>query len=153
MFQVRDWLFISGFPAASNKKLLANNAIDSMLQLYEPFTIRGVQTLYLNVTDGYPISQEILAEGIAFIRKQQAKGKRVLVTCGAGVSRSVTFSVAALKEVEDLSLEEAYLSIREHHTQALPDHIHWDSLREYYGEGPEFWEVWKHIVLDGDDED
>lgn len=151
MFQIRDWLFISGFPAASNPKEVQKHRINAMLQLFEAFKSPGVETLYLNVLDGYPLPPEVIRRGVDFVRKQHSKDKRILITCGAGVSRSVTFTVAILKEIEGLSLEEAYLSIRQHHQEALPDHIHWDSLREYFGEGPEFWQIWQTLILDDDD--
>jgi protein-tyrosine phosphatase len=151
MFQIRDWLFISGYPVASNRSVVKKHNIQAMLQLFEGFKSPGVETLFVGVVDGQPLTSENIREGVAYVRKQHKKGKRILVTCGAGVSRSVTFSVAALKEIEGLTLEEAYLSIRERHKEALPDHIHWDSLREYYGEGKEFWEIWQSVILDDDD--
>ena len=122
-----------------------------MLQLFEPIKMVGVDTLYLRVEDGVNISSETLKQGVDFVLKQHKKGKRVLITCGAGVSRSVTFATAVLKEVEGLSLEAAYRDIRAHHKQALPDHIHWDSLRKHYGEGTEFWQIWQSVMLEDED--
>jgi protein-tyrosine phosphatase len=152
MFRIRDWLYISGFPIASNKATVKKHNIDSMLQLFEPIKMSGVETLFIPVEDGLPISQKHIQEGVSFVLKQHKKGKRILITCGAGISRSVTFATAVLKEVEGLTLEAAYRDIRKYHKQALPDHIHWDSMRKYYGEDTEFWEIWQSIMLE-DDED
>ncbi|MDQ7026993.1 MAG: dual specificity protein phosphatase [Anaerolineae bacterium] len=152
MFQIRDWLYVSGFPIASDKATVKKYDIDAMLQLFQPIKMQGVESLYLKVEDGHAISMETIQEGIGFVLKQHKKGRRILVSCGAGVSRSVTFATAALKEVEGISLEEAYRSVHSRHKEALPDHIHWESMREYYGEGIEFWEIWQSIMLDDNDE-
>lgn len=124
-----------------------------MLQLFQPIKMAGVESLYIKVEDGHAISMETIQEGVEFVLKQRKKGKRVLISCGAGISRSVTFTTAVLKEVEGLSLEQAYRSVRSHHKEALPDHVHWDSMREYYDEGDEFWQIWQSIMLEDDDDD
>jgi protein-tyrosine phosphatase len=152
MFRIRDWLYVSGYPVASNKATVKKHDINSMLQLFEPIKMAGVESLYLHVEDGHPISHDHIKDGVGFVLKQHKKGKRVLITCGAGISRSVTFATAVLREVEGISLEAAYRDIRKRHQQALPDHIHWNSLREYYGEKTEFWEIWQSIMLEDDEE-
>ena len=152
MFRIRDWLYVSGYPNASNKATVKKHNIDAMLQLFEPIKMAGVDALYIRVEDGIAISADAIQEGVNFVLKQHKKGKRVLITCRAGISRSVTFATAVLKAVEGLSLEAAYRDIRTHHKQALPDHVHWDSLRTYYGEGTEFWQIWQSIMLDEDEE-
>jgi predicted protein tyrosine phosphatase len=151
MFRIRDWLYVSGFPIASNKATVKKHNINAMLQLFEPIKMAGVETLYLRVEDGINISPETIKQGVEFVLKQHKKGKKILITCGAGVSRSVTFATAVLKEVEGLSLEAAYRDIRTHHKQALPDHLHWDALRAYYGEGTEFWQIWQSVMLEDDE--
>jgi len=151
MFRIRDWLYVSGFPIASDKATVKKHNINAMLQLFEPIKMAGVETLFLRVEDGFTVAPETIQQGVEFVLKQHKKGKKVLITCGAGVSRSVTFATAVLKEVEGLSLEAAYLDIRTHHKQALPDHLHWDALRAYYGEGTEFWKIWQSVMLEDDE--
>jgi predicted protein tyrosine phosphatase len=57
-----------------------------------------------------------------------------LIACGAGISRSVAFAVAVLKEEEDLSLREALRQVRAKHPGAMPHPALLKSLSEYYGE-------------------
>jgi hypothetical protein len=57
-------------------------------------------------------------------------------------------ATAALHTLEGLPLRAAYRSVREQHPDALPDHVHWDSLREYVGDAPPLWEIWQEIILD-----
>ena len=150
MFKVRDWLFISGFPSASSPQLVKGQGIEAMLQLFEPIKIEGITSLYLDVQDGYEITPQQIRNGVDFVRANHEKGKKILVTCGAGISRSVTFSIASLKEIEGLSLPDAYKAVRQHHPEAMPDHIHWKSISDYYGESGDFWEICGEIML-GDD--
>jgi protein-tyrosine phosphatase len=150
MFKIRDWLFISGFPSASSPNLVKAEGIGAMLQLFEAIEMRGVDTLFVEVQDGHEITPQQIRKGVDFVRLHHDKGKKVLVTCGAGISRSVTFSIACLKEIEGLSLPDAYKSIRQHHPEAMPDHIHWKSVADFYEEKGDFWEIWGDIMLEDD---
>ncbi|ERT05518.1 dual specificity phosphatase, catalytic domain protein [Lyngbya aestuarii BL J] len=57
-----------------------------------------------------------------------------MIACGAGISRSVAFAVAALKEIEDLSLLAALQIVKKYHFESLPHPALWKSLCAYYGE-------------------
>jgi predicted protein tyrosine phosphatase len=148
MYRIRNWLWVSGYPLASDAGVIARQQINAMLQLYKPFEMAGVESLYLQMMDGHPVSDATLQKAFAFIKEQHHAGRTLLITCGAGVSRSVTMATAALHLLEERSLRSAYRSIRKQHPDALPDHIHWDSLRHYVGDGPPLWEIWQEIVLD-----
>ena len=150
MFQIRDWLCISGYPEASTAKVVKAQGIEAMLQLFEAFDMDGVETHFIPVNDGIAMSKSMIQEGIEFIHKQRDAGRQLLMSCGAGISRSVTFSIIALKEMEGLSMEEAYRAIHEIHPKALPDHVHWQAVAEFYGEADDFWRIWGSMML-GDD--
>ena len=107
MQQVRPWLFVGRYSETLNRDLLERSKIRSMLLLAAPVEHSGITTLYLPVEDGVPVRTEALANGVAFVRSEYAQGNRVLVACGAGISRAVTFTTAALKEEEGLSLLQA----------------------------------------------
>lgn len=147
MYQIRDWLCISGYPEASSLTIVKAAGIGAMLQLFEPFELEGVETHYIPVIDGQPITKGMIRDGMAFIRQQMDAKKKLLITCGAGISRSVMFSVIALKEIEGLSMDEAYRTIYALHPKALPDHVHWQSVAEYYNETDDFWKIWGNLML------
>lgn len=147
MFQIRDWLCISGYSIASSPKIMKAEGIEAMLQLFEGFEMRGVETHFIPVSDGLPITKAMIQEGTDFIRKQRVEERKLLVTCGAGISRSVTFSIIALKEIEGLSMGEAYRAIRAIHEKALPDHVHWKDVADFYGENGDFWKIWGNLML------
>ena len=69
-----------------------------------------------------------------FVITEKQQNRNVLIACGAGISRSAAFAVAALKEVEQLSLLDAFRVVRQHHPQALPHPAIWESLCTYYQE-------------------
>lgn len=150
MFEIRDWLCVSGYPEASSASIVKAEGIEAMLQLFEEFSIEDVESHFIPVIDGAPMTKGMIQEGIEFIHKQRDAGRKLLVTCGAGISRSVTFSIIALKEIEGLSMEDAYRIIHAVHPKALPDHVHWQAVAEYYGEANDFWRIWGSITL-GDD--
>jgi protein-tyrosine phosphatase len=57
---------------------------------------------------------------VDYVLAQRAAGKAVLVACGAGISRSTSFAIAALKEAEGLTLLGAAREVRRLHPAGLP---------------------------------
>jgi hypothetical protein len=72
-----------------------------------------------------------------------AVGKSVLVACGAGVSRSVTFAVAVLRTEEGLSLLDAYREVAGARAEPRPHPALLKSLCDCYGETASFAEMIK----------
>ena len=134
MNRIRPWLYIGKYRETRNLSLLSRVKIDAALQLAELVEQPGIETLYLAVDDGVALSTELLQQGIAFIIANKDQGKRVLVSCGAGISRSTSFALAALKEVEELDLLEALQEVKRRHPDAMPHPALWQSLCEYYDE-------------------
>lgn len=151
LFKVRDWLYISDFATATSATIVKDAGIQAMLQLFQAFEMAGIETLYLDVPDGLSLRRDLIERGIAFIQEQQAKKHRLLITCGAGISRSVMFAIIALREIEGVSLKEAYYQIYGGHPKAMPDHIHWQAVAQYYDEVSDFWAIWGDITLRDED--
>jgi protein-tyrosine phosphatase len=105
-----------------------------MLELAEVVEQPGIESLALPIKDGEPIAPATFAQGLAFVQQQQQAGRVVLVACAAGISRSTTFAIAALKEAEQLSLLEAATIVRQLHPRGLPHSTLWSSLCAYYQE-------------------
>lgn len=143
-YSIRDWLSIGAYRDCINLGLLKRQEIGAILQLADTVNSPNVVTKMLLIDDGVLVNMETLAEGITFIRTQKAEGKRVLVACGAGISRSTTFALGALKEEEDGTILDNFLKIREHHPNALPHIRLWHSLNTYYGERIPYDQVWQH---------
>lgn len=133
MYQIRDWLYIGKYADTANIDLLRRQNIGAMLQLAAPVNIPGIERLYLAVDDGIPIALETLQRGVEYIRAQKAAGRVVLSACGAGISRSTTFALAALHEEEQIDLYAAFADICERHPTAMPHPALWASLCSRYG--------------------
>lgn len=124
-----------------NLSLLQRHNIGAMLQLAELVEQPGIDSLYLPVEDGEPLPLDLLRQGVDFIKTHYESGHRVLVACGASISRSATFAVAALKEIEPLGLLEALRTVKQAHPQAMPHMALWESLCAYYQEDVSFWDT------------
>jgi len=146
MYQVRDWLFISGSTEAADTALLKQHKIQALLSLHVKIAAGGVEVLFLPVQEGVPLTAVVIQQGVAFVQAAHAKKRQVLVACGMGVSRSVTFTTAALHVIENIPLHDAFLSIQAKHAKALPDHVHWDSLLAVYGPDWDYWTLWRQAM-------
>jgi len=142
MWQITDNLYVGRYRDTVNLTLLQAYNIDAMLQLAERIEQPGIEVLYLDVEDGEPLPAEKLRQGVAFVRDQLAAGRRVLIACGAGISRSVTFATAVLREEGGISLLDAFHDIHSIHPDALPHYKLWHSLCEYYHENAPFERLW-----------
>jgi protein-tyrosine phosphatase len=142
MWQIIDNLYVGRYRDTVNLTLLQAHNINAMLQLADRVEQPGIEVLYLEVEDGESLPAEKLRQGVAFVRDQLAAGRRVLIACGAGISRSVTFAIAVLHEEGGISLLDAFHDIHSIHPDALPHYKLWHSLCEYYHENAPFERLW-----------
>lgn len=145
MNQIRPWLLIGNYRDSRDLSLLQRYEIGAMLHLADIVNQPSIETLCMVIEDGIPVDPVTLRRGVDFIRLCKADGLRVLVACGAGISRSVTFAIAALKEEEQLTLVEAFAEILRHHPEAQPHSSLWESLRAYYQETVSYVDMWEEI--------
>jgi protein-tyrosine phosphatase len=141
MDEIRPWLYIGRYRDTLDKDYLDSNFIKAMLQLADPVKQQGINSLFLPVEDMRPTSPALIKQGVDFILEEKGKGHKILVACGAGINRSTVFCMAALKEVEGLSLLEAYKEIKRNHYDSLPNEPVWESFCEYYNEETPYLDV------------
>lgn len=134
MYFIRDWLYIGKYAQTRRLNLLNQVGITSMLQLADYVPQPHIETLFLDVKDGEATPHVLFKRGITFIREQKAQGQTVLVACGAGISRSSTFALAALMEEENRSIFDAYKEIYLRHHRAEPHFELIRSLASYHGQ-------------------
>ena len=134
MHKIRPWLYIGKYRETIDINILIAYRISAMLQLADKVEQIGIASLYIPVDDGEPLPVDQLRQGVDFVRAQKAAGKTVLVACGAGISRSVMFTMAVLKEEEGLTLVDALRDIQQVHPDALPHDKLVYSVCQYYGE-------------------
>jgi protein-tyrosine phosphatase len=141
--RIRPWLYVGKYRDTLDGKRLVEAGIQAVLQLAAPFEYPGLDVLYLPVDDGVPIDPMLFERGIAFIRAH-CPDRPLLIACGAGVSRSVSFAIVALRELEQRSLLEAYEIVKTCHPDAMPHPTLWNSLCEHYGEEVPFVELLRY---------
>jgi hypothetical protein len=146
MYPIRPWLYVGKFRETLDYSLLYRNHIGAMLQLAESVQQPGISSLYVPVEDGESLSFDKLGKGVEFVRLEKARGKNVLIACGAGISRGVSFAIASLKEEENLSLLDAFRQIQAEHPQARPHLELWKSLCDYYSEEVPYKSILKLIL-------
>lgn len=153
MYAIRDWLYVGKYTETRSRALLRIEGITAMLQLAEEAIQPDMASLYVPMVDGLPAPFEVFDTGLAFIRAQKAAGQRILVACGAGISRSVTLTMAALMEHEHLELFDAYRAVLEHHPDAFPHFELVISLAAYHGQTldtqtvmHELWEIQAQVA-------
>jgi hypothetical protein len=130
--KIRDWLYIGDYHDAQDYETLAKNKIGAVLELAGPVNHPGIVSQYIWVQDAMPLPENKLRRGLEFILENKDRG--VFVGCAAGVSRSATFCIAALVEVEGLSLKTAYDEVKKARQVINPHFTLWASLRNYYRE-------------------
>jgi hypothetical protein len=134
MDAIRPWLYVGKYRETLDVDLLATKKIDAMLLLAQDVTHPGITSIYLPVEDGVPLPDHLLRRGLDFVLSAKQRGQTVLIACGAGMSRSVAYAVAALKETEALSLLQAIQTVKKHHPGSLLHPALWKSLCIYYDE-------------------
>ena len=143
MYAIRPWLLVGKLRDTLHADVLRGQGVGAMLQLCRAVPQPGIEALFLDVEDGEALPEGALARGVSFVREQKADGRNVLVACGAGISRSVTFAVASLHEEEGLGLLDTYRQVRLVHTDARPHPVLWRCLCEHCGEDVPFVDLFR----------
>jgi hypothetical protein len=131
---IRPWLHIGGFKDAQDREQLISKGICAVLTLHGPVDHDGIETLHMPIADGVMLKPSTISKGVEFLLDHKERDHGVMTACFFGTSRSVTFAVAALKEAENLQLEEALHEVVALHPEASPHQKLWATIVKYYGE-------------------
>ncbi len=132
MNQIRPWLYIGKYRDTTHLPLLQFHRIGAMLLFAELVEHPGIVSLFIDQEDGQPTPYRHFHKGLNFIRSNKEEGRNVLVACGAGISRSATFTIAALSSIEQISLKEAYMEVKRLHPDTMPHPVVWKSMCKYF---------------------
>ena len=99
--QITPHLHVGGQYRRRGWSRLAARGITAVVNMRVEFDDRAAgiapeRYLYLPTVDDTPPTLAQLAEGVAFIEREIARGGSVLIHCGAGVGRAATMAVAYL---------------------------------------------------------
>jgi protein-tyrosine phosphatase len=133
---ITDQLALGSRREALDPAVIEREGVEAILTVYEDGEPEGSfsvpHLLHLHVRDGKPLPPDVLRRGTAFVREQHAAGRKVLVACALGISRSPTFVAACLHE-GGMDLREAFATILQRRRQVLPHPALLRSLVECYG--------------------
>jgi protein-tyrosine phosphatase len=138
MNQIRPWLYIGKYYDTTNLQVLQSHQIGAMLQFAALVEHPGIVSLFIDQEDGQPTPYRHFHKGLNFIKSHKEAGKNILVACGAGISRSSTFTIAALRAIEQISLKEAYIEVKRLHPDTMPHPVVWKSMCRYFSDDTSF---------------
>ncbi|MCB9752234.1 MAG: dual specificity protein phosphatase family protein [Myxococcales bacterium] len=139
---VRPWLAIGKYRDTRSRDALREAGVSAMLLLARDLQQEGIRSRYLAVEDGEALPLPLLAQGVYFVSRARRDRDTVLVACGAGISRSATFTIASLCMIEGLALKTAYIQVKATRPIIKPHPKLWDSLCEFLGERVGFRETY-----------
>ncbi|MEH6813641.1 MAG: dual specificity protein phosphatase [Motiliproteus sp.] len=126
---------------AADPVLLEQFSIDAVLSMEPVRLIQPVSCqMILQVKDRVPLPDMTIQHAVEFMHQQVTAGKRVLIHCQMGISRSPALLMAYLHQHQNLSLLQALQQIQRLRPQAEPHPVLIQSLQAYYREPPQLQE-------------
>ena len=128
---ITDYLFLGDSSGAKNVKLLQNYSIKTVLNMAEEVRIEdsfykglGIKRVWLRAVDAQHTTiqstiQATTNEG-GSENGEEGSGP-ILVHCAAGVSRSATVVLAALMQLERMTLKQAFLMVKARRSIVYPN--------------------------------
>jgi len=95
----------------------------------------SVPHLLVDVVDEQPLSSDDIDRAVQFVRGHVTDGRRVLVHCRAGISRSPALVACFLHEHEGCTIDAALERVKAARIQAAPHKALVDSIRTHYDPG------------------
>ena len=132
-----DEIYVGGIATMFNQEDVRDEDITAIVRLDQVPRDEGqwesdFKLLDVPISDGELVSEETLDTVTAFIKARMDAGERVLVHCYMGISRSVTMVMAYLIAYENMSLAEAFGTVREGRANAYPHEALLVSLIDHY---------------------
>lgn len=128
-----DWV-VGGLAVGTDNvsaKTLRANGVDCVVSVGARLEARyEAETLFLDVQDGEPPSEQQTLEAVRWIAQKIGGGKKVFVHCHAGMGRSVTLAASYLIAC-GLTLQEALRLLKKRHPQTSPTKAQLDFLRSF----------------------
>ncbi len=133
MTPITNQLLVGSRVDACNSDLLKQQGVDVLLSLASIARPEGVRVqMQLDVRDRIPLPDEMIGQAMDFLHSQLQSGRRVMVHCEMGISRSPALVASYLHQFENLSLDAAISHIQAVRPQAEPHPELVASLHAYH---------------------
>jgi len=129
---ITNQLAIGGLDDVQSEAALRAAGIDFVLSLAPDVTLNSVRQVFLQVNDREPLPDHIIDHAVGLIEEAILAGRRVLVHCNMGISRSPAIVVCYLYQCRDLSVTKALAMVRRARPQAMPHPLLLASIVDYY---------------------
>ncbi|MBN1262434.1 MAG: dual specificity protein phosphatase family protein [Anaerolineae bacterium] len=150
MNEILDWLYVGSVKDAENYAALKAHHIEAVLTLAWPIKHPDITVKRVFFEDGEPIPDEVFYETLSFVRQQRRLGRKILIACSAGISRSPSIAVAVLHELEGYPLVEAFRAVIDTVHLAQPRAVTWNSVCRFYGQIVTPADVWPNPTTSHD---
>lgn len=110
MYYIRENLAVCGFHHIGRRESFEAHGFRVQLQCtgnYDSWLADCVEVLTLPFHDGIPVPEEVFRPAQAWLAGHWDRGAKILISCAAGQSRSVTMAIALLGRKGGLSFLEA----------------------------------------------
>lgn len=138
---VRDNLAVCGFDGIGNHLEFARHRFRAQLQCTEHFDDwlpNYVEVKCTPFPDGFPIPRAVFQEAQGWLDDHWEAGSRILISCAAGQSRSVTIAVALLSRQAQVPFTEAAMEVFARVPGAYPHPLVFASAAAYSGQPVDF---------------
>lgn len=130
-------IYISGSRELSRQNAVREQGIEAVLRVDSLNRAEGQWEssfilLDMPFNDGFAVAPALFHQATQFIHTQVTAGRKILVHCHMGISRSVTLVLAYLIEHEKMTLPQAYQTVVSGRAIAYPHSALLESLVEYY---------------------
>jgi histidinol-phosphate aminotransferase len=128
---------IADLGVALDRRLMRSRRIEAVLSLAPVSLDRSIaHHLRLEVVDRVPLPADTISAAVGFITRHVAEGRRVLLHCEMGISRSPALAVCYLHESAGMTIEEAVRHVKFMRPTAQPHPELLRSILEHYRQGP-----------------
>jgi hypothetical protein len=120
---IRPNIAVCGFHEIGTQDQFARHGFHGQLQCaeaFDPWLVESIDVLALPFADGAPIPSGIFFQGQAWLAGHWDLGNRVLISCAAGASRSVTMASALLTLKAGVAFPDAVAEVMAKRPEANP---------------------------------
>lgn len=129
---ITDQLALGGLDDVSSPKALRAARIDFVLSLAPDVKVEGLRQVFLPVADREPLPGTVIEQAVQLIDTEISAGRRVLVHCSQGTSRSPAIAICYLHQCHEISVTQALAMVQRARPQAAPHPALLASIVDYY---------------------